>query len=74
MVPFGICYAHPSDSNYLMAIVLEMTFFVNAAGLFMLSALIEKQQSVIVHPSNSILDCLFLKERENECQNATCPD
>ena len=42
LIPIGVTYAHPSDTAWLCLALLEVTFFVNAAGLFFLSALIEK--------------------------------
>jgi len=41
----GVTIAHPSDEAWLALVLLEVTFFVNAAGLFFLSALIEKNQN-----------------------------
>ena len=35
-------YAHPDFHAWVALVYLEVTFFVNAAGLFFLSALIEK--------------------------------
>ena len=34
--------AHPTYEAWIALVCLEITFFVNAAGLFFLSALIEK--------------------------------
>ena len=45
LIPLSITYAYPSNSAWIMTVVLEITFFVNAAGLFFLSALIEKNQN-----------------------------
>ena len=42
LVPLGVTAAHPSDECWFALVFLEVTFFVNAAGLFYLSALIEK--------------------------------
>ena len=38
----GVAIAHPHTYNFIALVILEVTFFVNAAGLFFLSALIEK--------------------------------
>ena len=40
--------AHPSNEAWIALVVLEITFFVNAAGLFFLSALIEKNANAKV--------------------------
>ena len=37
--------AHPSNEAWIALVVLEVTFFVNAAGLFFLSALIEANKN-----------------------------
>ena len=41
-MPLGVTAAHPSYEAWFALVFLEVTFFVNAAGLFYLSALIEK--------------------------------
>jgi hypothetical protein len=38
----------PKDPQWIACVFLEVTFFVNAAGLFFLSALIEKNQNAKV--------------------------
>ena len=40
--------AHPSNEAWIALVVLEITFFVNAAGLFFLSALIEANKNAQV--------------------------
>ena len=42
MIPLGVTAAHPDYWSFIVLVYLEVTFFVNAAGLFFLSALIEK--------------------------------
>ena len=42
LTPLGVAIAHPSYYAWIALVYLEVTFFVNAAGLFFLSALIEK--------------------------------
>ena len=42
MIPLGVTAAHPDYYAWVALVYLEVTFFVNAAGLFFLSALIEK--------------------------------
>ena len=42
MIPLGVTAAYPEYKAWVMLVYLEVTFFVNAAGLFFLSALIEK--------------------------------
>ena len=42
MIPLGVTAAHPDYWAWIALVYLEVTFFVNAAGLFFLSALIEK--------------------------------
>mmetsp|Transcript_32005 Transcript_32005/g.42411 ORF Transcript_32005/g.42411 Transcript_32005/m.42411 type:complete len:113 (+) Transcript_32005:317-655(+) len=42
MIPLGVTAAYPDYWSWVMLVYLEVTFFVNAAGLFFLSALIEK--------------------------------
>ena len=42
LCPLGVTIAHPHLWNWITCVLLEVTFFVNAAGLFFLSALIEK--------------------------------
>ena len=42
LCPLGVAIAHPYTHNFIILVILEVTFFVNAAGLFFLSALIEK--------------------------------
>jgi len=44
-VPLGVAIAHPSTGAFVALVLLEVTFFVNAAGLFFLSALIEKNEN-----------------------------
>ena len=38
----------PGEAQWITCVFLEVTFFVNAAGLFFLSALIEKNQNAKV--------------------------
>ena len=45
MIPLGVTAAHPEYRSWIALVYLEVTFFVNAAGLFFLSALIEKNAS-----------------------------
>ena len=42
LIPIGVTANAPSNERWLWLSLMEVTFFVNAAGLFMLSALIEK--------------------------------
>ena len=42
LLPLGVTVANPSFYAWVALVILEVTFFVNAAGLFFLSALIEK--------------------------------
>ena len=42
LIPLGVIVAHPDYNSWVALVILEVTFFVNAAGLFFLSALIEK--------------------------------
>ena len=42
MIPLGVTAANPDYYAWVVLVYLEVTFFVNAAGLFFLSALIEK--------------------------------
>ena len=42
LIPLGVTAAHPDYWAWVALVYLEVTFFVNAAGLFFLSALIEK--------------------------------
>ncbi len=46
--------AHPSNDAWIALVVLEVTFFVNAAGLFFLSALIEANKNAQVRTIFSI--------------------
>jgi hypothetical protein len=41
----GITAAFPDYNAWIALVVLEITFFVNSAGLFFLSALIEKNKN-----------------------------
>ena len=45
LIPLGVTAAHPDYATWVSLVVLEVTFFVNAAGLFFLSALIEKNSN-----------------------------
>ena len=45
MIPLGVTAAHPEYWAWVALVYLEVTFFVNAAGLFFLSALIEKNKN-----------------------------
>mgnify|MGYP001626866295 CR=1 FL=1 len=45
LIPLGVTAAHPDYTAWVLLVFLEVTFFVNAAGLFFLSALIEKNES-----------------------------
>ena len=42
MIPLGVTAAHPEYRSWVALCFLEVTFFVNSAGLFFLSALIER--------------------------------
>ena len=42
LIPLGVTGGDPSYSAWFLLVLLEVSFFVNAAGLFMLSSLIEK--------------------------------
>mgnify|MGYP002634985988 FL=1 len=42
LVPIGVTAGDPTNEAWLALSLMEVSFFVNAAGLFMLSALIEK--------------------------------
>ena len=42
LIPLGVTFAHPDFKAWVALVYLEVTFFVNSAGLFFLSALIEK--------------------------------
>ena len=46
LTPLGVIVAQPSFGAWVALVILEVTFFVNAAGLFFLSALIEKNAHV----------------------------
>ena len=46
LIPLGVTAAHPDYHSWIALVYLEVTFFVNAAGLFFLSALIEKDAVV----------------------------
>ena len=46
LIPLGVIIANPDPTAWICLVLLEVTFFVNAAGLFFLSALIEKNQNV----------------------------
>ena len=45
LIPLAVTSTFPSHLAWQLAVLLEVTFFVNAAGLFFLSALIEKNQN-----------------------------
>lgn len=45
MVPLAVTATYPSNDAWFMCVLLEVSFFVNAAGLFFLSALIEKNEN-----------------------------
>eukprot|EP00347_Sterkiella_histriomuscorum_P014981 403358768 len=47
LTPIGVTIAHPSNEAWIALAILEVTFFVNAAGLFFLSALIEKNKNAM---------------------------
>jgi hypothetical protein len=42
LIPLGVTAAYPEYNAWIALVILEVTFFVNAAGLFFLSSLIEK--------------------------------
>ena len=44
-MPLGVTAGNPSYEAWVALTFLEVSFFVNAAGLFMLSALIEKNKA-----------------------------
>lgn len=48
LIPLGITIAHPSTEAWIALVSLEVSFFVNAAGLFFLSALIEVNKNAKV--------------------------
>ena len=48
LTPIGVTLAHPSNEAWLALSLMLVTFFVNSAGLFMLSALIEKNKYALV--------------------------
>ncbi len=54
LIPLAVTTAYPSELARQLAVLLEATFFVNAAGLFFLSALIEKNQSAQLHYSKTV--------------------
>ena len=45
LVPLGVTAGNPSEDRFIFLVILEVSFFVNAGGLFMLSALIEKNKN-----------------------------
>lgn len=45
MIPLGVTVANPDYRAWIALVYLEVTFFVNSAGLFFLSALIEKNSN-----------------------------
>ncbi len=45
LVPLAVTATYPSYEAWFMCVLLEVSFFVNAAGLFFLSALIEKNEN-----------------------------
>ena len=45
LIPLGVTAAHPEYKAWVALVYLEITFFVNSAGLFFLSALIEKNSN-----------------------------
>jgi hypothetical protein len=56
-------------------VFLEVTFFVNAAGLFFLSALIEKNQNAKVSRISimkNYLEKIRRQEGTYDCENAPC--
>ena len=62
------------EPQWIACVFLEVTFFVNAAGLFFLSALIEKNQNAKV--STQLLICLEKirrQERADDGQHAPSP-
>ena len=46
LIPLAVTSTFPSYLGWVVTVSLEITFFVNAAGLFFLSALIEKNTKV----------------------------
>ena len=46
LIPLAVTSTYPSHLAWIVTCLLEVTFFVNAAGLFFLSALIEKNTKV----------------------------
>ena len=50
LIPLGVSMGTPKgqEPQWIACVFLEVTFFVNAAGLFFLSALIEKNQNAKV--------------------------
>ena len=45
LVPLAVTATYPSYDAWFMCVLLEVSFFVNSAGLFFLSALIEKNEN-----------------------------
>jgi len=45
LIPIGIVVANPSNTKFIILALLEGTYFVNAGGLFYLSAILEKAQA-----------------------------
>ena len=75
LIPLGVTIAHPSNEAWIALVVLEVTFFVNAAGLFFLSALIEKNQNAKVSEELTLsTDQIRGHEGSDHCKDATCID
>jgi hypothetical protein len=55
LIPLGVTMGTPKGQEpaWIALVILEVTFFVNAAGLFFLSALIEKNLNAKVYKLSS---------------------
>ncbi len=45
-IPIALVWSDPTPTRWLVVSILEATYFVNAAGLFYLSALLERRQLI----------------------------
>ena len=66
----------PGEAQWIACVFLEVTFFVNAAGLFFLSALIEKNQNAKVSKTsimNRSIEKIRRQERADDGQHAPRP-
>ena len=65
----------PGEAQWIACVFLEVTFFVNAAGLFFLSALIEKNQNAKVSRisiMNRLLEKIRRQKGTYDCEDAPC--